>query len=449
MTHIVVIGGGIAGLSAAWEIQKRGQATFSLLEASERWGGKVHSRTLVASNGDKFLVDGGPESFVTRKPEVWELAHELGLADELVNPGSETRNIYVLDGGRPYPIPLSPALFFSSPLMTWRGKLRLLAEPFQPARRDTEDESLAAFGTRRLGREALEKFIGPVLGGIYNTDPAHQSILVSSPVMREMEAESGSLVLAALKRAFRPRPKDGRPSFVTFKHGAQVLTDAMAAQLKGDLRLNAEVTRIQRDGAGYCVMLSNGDTIQADKIILAILASQAAGLLRETAPQAASQLDLIQHNHIGTVSLVFRESDLPQKPVVNGLMIPRREKRAIDAVTFTSRKTPQRAAPGFVLLRVYLGGARPDVVEMDDAGLVAAVCAELGALLGIHAKPLDYTIFRWLKGFPQANVGHLGRVAQVEALLPAGIGLAGSSYRGIAVPDCIKQGREIVQKLLQ
>ncbi len=162
---IAIIGGGITGLSAAWELQQRG-IEFTLLEASDRWGGKVISSNLELNSGAYFLVEGGPDTLITRKPEAWDLANELGLLDQITNPGSETSGTYVLDHASLYPIPVSPTLFFSTPLLTLRGKLRMLAEPFQPARRDDEDESLANFVRRRLGQEALDKFIGPVLGGI-------------------------------------------------------------------------------------------------------------------------------------------------------------------------------------------------------------------------------------------------------------------------------------------
>lgn len=448
--HLVIIGGGIAGLSAAWEAQQRG-ISYTLLEASERWGGKIIS-TEFHSNGARFLVDGGPDTIVTRKTEAWELTRELGLLDEVDNPGSETRGIYVLDNGSPQPIPLSPLKFFSSTLISTRGKLRMLAEPFQPARRDEGDESLGDFVRRRLGAEALDKFIGPVLGGIYNTDPAVQSILVSSPVMRDMEKESGSLFLAALQRGVRAKksspngPK--KPRFITYKSGIQGMVDQLVKNLKGDLRLCSRVRFIDRHGDGYRIWLSNGDVLHGDAIVLATLANVAAGLLRDVSAEASRRLGRIRHNHIGTVSLVYRESDLPGLGI-NGLMIPRREKRAIDAVTFTSKKMPQRSSPGYALLRVFIGGGKPEIVEYDDESLMTLVRGELSSILGIRAQPQTYKIFRWPNGFPQAEVGHLDRIDEIETVLPEGIVLAGSSYRGIAIPDCIRQGRTAVQKLTE
>jgi len=444
--HIVVIGGGITGLSAAWELQQRG-ISYTLLEASERWGGKIISSTLEKDNSN-FLVEGGPDTLVTRKPEAWDLANELGMLNQIADPGSETSGIYVLDNGSLYPIPVSPTRFFSTPLLTLRGKLRMLAEPFQPARRDDDDESLADFVRRRLGQEALDKFIGPVLGGIYNTDPEKQSIMVSSPVMREMEKDGGGLFLGALKRMFggKKTKTAKKPRFITFKNGLQELPLEMARQLKGDLRLNARVESITRSGIGYQVHVAGGANVYADGIIFATLAKQTSGLIKDVAPEASQKLGEMRQQNIGTVSLVYRESDIPAKPVVNGLMIPRREKRLIDAITFTSRKMPERSAAGYAVLRIFIGGGAPEMVKRSDEDLLGAIKKELADLLGITAEPQTWTAFRWEDGFPQANVGHLKRVDEIETLLPPRIAVAGSSYRGIAVPDCIRQGREAALK---
>lgn len=447
--HLVIIGGGITGLSAAWEAQQRG-ISYTLLEASDRWGGKVISSEL-RMNGARFLVDGGPDTIVTRKPEAWDLTNELGILDQVEDPGSEMRGIYVLDSGSPQPVPLSPFRFISSTLMTARGKLRMLMEPFQPARKDDGDESLGDFVRRRLGEEALEKFIGPVLGGIYNTDPNIQSILVSSPVMREMEKESGGLVLAAIQRGLRARRvgRNGakRPRFITYKNGVQGLVDNLVAQLTGDLRLKTHAQFIKQDALGYQVWTSTGEMIHADAIVIATLANVASGLIKDVSEETSRRLGKIRHNHIGTVSLVYKESDLP-KLDINGLMIPRREKRSIDAVTFTSRKMPGRFSLGYAVLRVFIGGGKPEVVEYEEGKLIEIVQRELLELLGISAQPQTYKVFRWQNGFPQAEVGHLELVDEIEELLPANIALAGSSYRGIAVPDCIRQGRDAVTRLI-
>ena len=180
--------------------------------------------------------------------------------------------------------------------------------------------------------------------------------------------------------------------------------------------------------------------------MIATLANVASELLKVISTEASQRLEKIRHNHIGTVSLVYKESDLPRLDI-NGLMIPRREKRAIDAVTFTSKKMPHRFSSGYAALRVFIGGGCPEIVECDEEKLLSIVQRELSELLGISAKPVAHKVFRWQNGFPQAEVGHLQLIDEIEKLLPADIALAGSSYRGIAIPDCIRQGRTAVQRL--
>jgi oxygen-dependent protoporphyrinogen oxidase len=296
-----------------------------------------------------------------------------------------------------------------------------------------------------LGQEALEKFIGPVLGGIYNTDPETQSIMVSSPIMREMEKDGGGLFAGALLRMLRnsgKKKKTKTPRFVSFKNGLQALTDELARQLTGDLRLNTRVEKITRDGNGFQIFIADGITVRADGVILTTLANQTSAMIKDISAEASHRLGAIRHQNIGTLSLVYRESDIPKEPVISGLMIPRREKRMIDAVTFTSHKMPERSTTGFAVVRVFIGGGAPEMVEYDDDKLIDAVQKELAELLGITAAPQIWTAFRWQSGFPQAEVGHLKLVDEIEKLLPPNLALAGSSYRGIAVPDCIRQGRE-------
>ena len=170
-------------------------------------------------------------------------------------------------------------------------------------------------------------------------------------------------------------------------------------------------------------------------------------MIKDISAEASQQLSAIRHQNIGTLSLVYRESDIPKQPVISGLMIPRREKRMIDAVTFTSRKMPERSTEGYSVLRIFIGGGAPEMVKYDDEKLIEEVKRELAELLGINAVPQTWTAFCWQNGFPQADVGHLKRVDEIEKKLPPNLALAGSSYRGIAVPDCIRQGREAAGKL--
>lgn len=453
--HIIIIGGGITGLSAAWELQQRGHTNYTILEQEARWGGKViTTRIPTSQDGGSFVIDGGPESFITRKPEVWELAHELGIQDQIADPGSETSHMFVLTQGKPLPVPLNPLLFITSPIMSTRGKLRMMAEPFIPARQDGQDESLASYVTRRLGREALDQFIGPVLAGIYNTDPERQSILTTSPIMREMEAEYGSLVKAVIGRARKARKNSKsstKPRFITFQNGAEGLISALTNQLAGELRLNAAVQRLGKNDheSRYQVELANGEILNADALILATPANITAQFMQELNAEFAQGLAAIRHENIGTATLIFRSDDVKTKVRIHGLMTPRRERRSIDAITFTSLKMPARAPAGYTMIRVFFGGSYPPMVLQNDDQLQQIILEELKQLLDIQAQPIQMVAYRWPNSFPQADVGHLDRLDALLSRLPAGIFLAGSSYRGIGVPDCIRQGRDAAALALQ
>lgn len=456
--NVIVIGGGITGLTAAWRLKQLDpRLNVTVLEKEDCWGGKVHTVVLPGPEGGEFLIDAGAESFVTRKVEIWALALELGLADKVKDPGSETRNIYVLDNGKPVKVPLDPISFFTTRLMSARGKLRMLLEPFQPARRDGQDESLASFADRRLGREAREKFIGPILGGIYNANPETQSIMTTSPIMREMEADGGSLVGAMLKRMVsarktKPEADDGqpkRPRFLTFDVGAQRIIDALVEKTEAEFISEADVQAIAARGEEYSVRLADGREFEADAVILAVPANAASGMLMLVAPDMIDKLAVIRHEHIGTLTLGYKEAELPAGMDMNGLMIPRREQRTIDAVTLTTAKMPERAPEGYAMLRVFFGGGCPEVADLPEDELIKVVCAELKALLGIEAMPAVTYVKRWLKSYPQADVGHLGLVDEIDSLAPPGILVTGSSYRGIGVPDCVRQGNEAARAVVE
>lgn len=451
----LIVGAGIAGLSAAWDLaQIQGETNILVLEQNSHVGGKIITR-ISETAGGRVIVDGGPESFVTRKPEVWDLAHALGLGDRLVQPFSETSKMYVLHDGRPIRVPLDPIRFFTSDIMTLRGKLRMLAEPLVKARRDDGDESLADFVSRRLGHEALERFIGPVLGGIYNANPERQSILYTAPVMREIEQEHGGLFVGSLARMRRRKAENAAngakpvPRFVAFQNGSQELVEALQGALAGKIRVNSQIVRITQRDEAYEISLQDGATIVTRSLIMATPANAAADLLQEVAPEAARKLQTIQHSSIGTITLVFRSEDLPATLDMRGLMIPRKEHRAIDALTWTSERLPGRAPQGITTLRAFFGGSQPETIALSDAALLEAVLGELRALLGIHATPSEAIAFRWPSSYPSAQVGHLDLVAQIEAELPQSIQVAGSSYRGLGVPDCIRQGRDAAQAVAQ
>lgn len=450
MKRVVIIGGGIAGLSAAWALQKQANIAITVLERADRWGGKAYTERV-----DDFLIEAGPDSFLTQKPWALELAQELGLADHLININTTQRALYVLQRGRPLRMPdgvmlIAPTQlgpFLRSPLISPLGKLRMALDLVLPARSDPADETLAQFVRRRLGREAFDKIAEPLMSGIYNAEADRQSLLATFPRFRQIEQEHGSLIrgLIASRRATASRTATQGP-FVSLRGGIGQLIEALTAQLRADLRLNVGVTAIH---PGYQLTLSDQTTIAADAVILATSAAVSADLVRPHAPIAAAELDRIRYLSTGTISLAFREADLPRQLDGFGLVVPISEQRPINAITIASLKFEGRAPKGYGLIRVFFGGARsPHTMDLADDALVQTIRAELAAILGITAPPLFHRIYRWIKANPQYDLGHLERVSAIERQLPPGIKVTGSAYRGVGLPDCVYQATLIAGQVI-
>jgi oxygen-dependent protoporphyrinogen oxidase len=465
---VAIVGGGIAGLSTAWYLQKA-NVPYVLLERGERWGGKLRSEQVTLPGGERFVVEGGPDSFITQKPSGAALARELGLGERLLGTNTRLRQTYVLHKGRPQPLPdgvlmIVPTKFkpfvFSSLISPW-GKLRMGMDLFIPPRRDDSDETLAEFVRRRLGSECLDKIAEPLMSGIYNAEADKQSLLATFPRFRELESQYGSVTKGMLAsqrarkqaapgaQASAPAPTRPLSAFVSLPEGIEELAAVLVQQLTGDLRLHTAVNAIEpsRDG-GYTLHLGSGAPLAARAVVLAIPSFIAADLLRPLAPSAADLLAGIRYVSTGTISLAYRSAEAPNPLNGYGLVVPASAKRPINAVTLSSVKFEQRAPEGFILLRAFFGGSRsPQSMELDDATLLATVRSELAQLLGIRAEPLFHRIYRWRRSNPQYDVGHLARVAAIEADLPAGLYVTGSPYRGVGIPDCVKQAQETAQKI--
>lgn len=465
--RVAIVGGGIAGLSTAWYLERQAAAqgvdlAYTLLESGMRWGGKILTEQVDSDGDSPFIIEAGPDSFLTQKPWALQLAHELGLGGQLLGTNDGQRSTYVLKHGRPVVLPDGLMLivptrllpFVRSPLLSPWGKLRMGLDWLMPARRDDADETLAQFVRRRLGREALDKIAEPLLSGIYNADAERQSILATFPRFRHIEREHGSLIrgmLAARRgRENTPAPGEKLSAFMSFAAGTQTLVDALAAQLGGDLRLETGVNRIEQlPGGGYTLHLDDGRTSQADAVVLATPAPSSAELVRDLAPAAAALLEAIRYVSTGTISLAYRKADLPHLLKGFGLVIPGSEQRPINAITIASTKFDQRAPADSVLLRVFFGGARSaESMQLDDAALLRMVRAELCGILGIEAEPRFHRIYRWWNANPQYDVGHLERVARIEATLPPGLYVTGSAYRGVGMPDCVHQAQQTAEKLI-
>jgi oxygen-dependent protoporphyrinogen oxidase len=464
--HVVIIGGGISGLSAAWYLQENARSrgvrvTYTLLESAPRWGGKLLTEQVASDGNDPFVVEAGPDAFITQKPWALELARELGLSEQLIPINPSVSSIYVLDRGRPVAMPegvllMVPTRFWPfaiSPLFSPLAKLRMGLDLFLPPRRDDADETLAQFVRRRLGNEALDKIAEPLMSGIYNADAEAMSIMATFPRFRELEKKHGSLIRGMLKsRAPKPAAGSGppTPAFMSFRGGVQALSDAIVPRLTGRLRNGVRVVDIRPlpDG-GYRVATDSAEVWHADAVIITTPAYTAADLVQPIAPDVASLLRTIRYLGTGTVSLAYRTSDIT-KPIKGlGLVVPKRENRPINAITISSTKFSHRAPDGTVLLRAFYGGTRsPASMAYDDNMLLTMVRAELRDILGIDAAPMFHRIYRWPNANPQYDVGHLERVAQIEAGLPDGVYVTGGAYRGVGMPDCVYQSRTTVDRIL-
>lgn len=461
--HVAILGGGITGLSVAWYLQQAAARdglplTYTLIEKSGRWGGKIRSEQVQRDGEPAWVLEAGPDGLLTRKPWALALARELKLNERFLAVNRENSRTFVLHQGRPEPLPdglqlLAPTQwlpFLRSPLFSPWGKLRIALDVVLPPRQSSADESLASFVRRRFGEEALRRVAEPLMAGVFNAQPERQSILATFPQFAALERARGS-VIRGLRAASRDQSPANTPAFFSFDTGNQTLVDALVAQLSGTLRLSTSARHITTTpNDSYTIDLDNGTSLAADAVILATPASVSAPLLRETAPEAAMLLAGIRYAGIGAIYLAYRRGQIPHPLRGTGVVIPPREGRRIDGITWVSSKWSHRAPSGYALVRVFFGGPHTrEMLHLGDVQLTAIVRNELAAILGIQAAPLFTRIVRWPDGYPQYDVGHLERMAAIEAALPAGLSVAGSSYRGVGVPDCIHSGELAAENIIE
>jgi protoporphyrinogen/coproporphyrinogen III oxidase len=480
--RVAIVGGGVSGLAAAHRFQELSRERerpleVHLLEAGERLGGVIATEPR-----DGFLLEAGPDSFITDKPWALDLCRRLGLTEQLIGTNPSYRRSYVARAGRLYPVPegfqlLAPSRlgpFLASGLFSWPGKLRMALEPLIPPRRGGEDESLAAFVERRLGREALARIAQPMVAGIYGADPRRLSLQATLPRFLKMEQEHGSLLRAmwTQRKASRgktenakTRRSEGREEgqsastgvsgaryglFVSFDGGMQALVDALVARLPvGAVSFGARVTRLHCTGGGWRLAVE-GDTGKAeeasyDAVCLALPAHRTAGLLSEVDAGLAEQLRAIPYGSAATVNLAYRRADVPHPLDGFGFVVPSSERRSLLGCTFSSVKFAGRAPEGHALLRAFLGGSPAP----EDDAVTAAVREDLRALLGITAAPLFVTVHRSPASMAQYTVGHLERVAAIEEATRRwpGLALAGNGFRGIGIPDCVHSGERAAEQI--
>jgi oxygen-dependent protoporphyrinogen oxidase len=448
-TGTLIVGGGITGLAAAHRLAAAG-TPFLLVESERRLGGKISTERV-----DGFVIEGGPDCFLAAKPGGMALARSLGLEARLRGTDPTRRRTFVKRGGRLHELPegitglvpsrLGPLL--TTGILSWPGRLRAGLELLVPRRIGTTEETIAGFVTRRFGREAYDWLVEPLLSGIYAGDGSRLSLSATFPQLIELERTRRSVLGAMLRPTRLPdRPGTGTAptGFVTPAGGLVELVAQLGKRLPAaTVRCGHGVTSVTRQRARYHVELADGSVVRAEHLILATPAYVSARIVAGLDAELARELAGIPFVSTATVSLAYRQADVPEPLDGYGYVSPRAEGGPIVACTWTSNKFPDRVPPGHVLVRFFLGRAgAEEIVDGPEQTLQDLARSELARLFGVTALPLLTRVFRWRRSMPQYVVGHGARLERIAARLErnAGLTLAGASYHGVGIPDCIVSG---------
>ena len=452
MRRIAILGGGIAGLSAAFELERArrhgAEISYQLFEAGEQLGG-----VLCTERHDDFVIELGAEAWLSEKPAARQLCSDLGIEDQLIGSNDAQRKTYIVASERLVALP--EGIVFVVPASKAAAEWELFSpatrkkiaeeRDFNPLPHHDKDESVAGFVDRHSGAEAVEWLADPMLAGIYGGAAERLSARAVLPRMIEIERTHGSLIRALGESNSR----SSQPLFTTLRDGMQLLVEKLAASLDhGSVLTNQRVKEISLS-EGIWKMKTPVGASDFDSIICALPAHAAADVLRNAAPELARELGGIEYSSSAAVALAY--SDEQPIPSGFGFLVPRNQKRRLMACTFVHQKFAGRAPKNAMLLRAFFGGVRdPEVLKLTDDELSVLAQQELQSILGLNAKPAFTRVQRWPRSMPQYNVGHLERVARIEKLAVAlpGLKLVGSAYHGIGIPDCIRGGREAARSLL-
>ncbi len=471
--RVVVIGGGISGLAAAHRLVERSAQSENnkpeilLLEASSRLGGVIRTE-----RRDGFLLEAGPDSFISEKPEAVELAKRIGLASRLIETNEAHRRSFIARKGRLHAVPegfqlLAPSRFWpfaTTSIFSLTGKARMALDLVLPRRltvNGSDEESLAQFVRRRLGREALERMAQPMVGGIYTADPENLSLRATMPRFLEMEREHRSLIRAMWKQRRKVLASESKGTsgaryslFLSFDEGMQTLVDGILARLNDvSIRLNTRVEALGFDDATkqWKIVTNTGETILADAVCLALPAYASAQLLREADAQLSDELEAIPYASTATINLAYKRADIPHALDGFGFVVPFIEHRSILACTFSSVKFAGRAPVGHVLLRAFVGGAlQPEMFALEEEAMIEAARRDLRQLLGIRQEPIFAHVLKWPRSMAQYQLGHIERVCRIRQRLSAHptLKLAGNAFDGAGIPDCIRSGETAADEIL-
>jgi protoporphyrinogen/coproporphyrinogen III oxidase len=454
--HIAIVGGGITGLAAALRVlQRASSAEVTLFEKAERLGGEIQTERV-----DGYVIETGSDSFLTRKARGVGLCNELGLAGRLVARQAQHAGTFVRHGGALHPLPegftgMIPTHIDSltdSELLSASGRGALADERSMPVPSDPGEESIAAFVTRRFGREVYERIVEPLMAGIYGGNGERLSLDATFPQLRDLERRYGS-VIRGLVASREQGVVAAAPPFVSFAGGMGELIEHLEARLReASIQTSVEVVALEpRTGGGFVLVLSDGAIAEADAVILATPAPSTARITRAFDRELSDLHAAIAYGSSVTVNLAFRERDLPQPVAGYGFVVPRVEGSDVVAVTVASNKWPGRATEGHALFRVFLrahdGG---DITGRTDDALVDAARRELNGSFGVFVAPVLVRVGRWPVAVPHYTLGHTGRVALIRKRLTShrGLFVAGAAYTGVGIPDCIASGEAAADEAL-
>jgi oxygen-dependent protoporphyrinogen oxidase len=463
MTRIAIIGAGISGLATAHAIERlaaeRGlEVAVTVLEREARTGGKIWS---IKEEG--YLCEWGPNGFLDSKPMTLELCGRLGISDQLARSDDNARKRFIYSQGELHRLPENGPMFLRSNLISWRGKLRLAGELFVTPRRDSVDETLAEFARRRLGPEALDKLIGPMVSGIFAGDPETMSLQSCFPRIRELEQEYGGLLRAMLKlakqkkaerRAGKEVASAAGPGGVltSFIDGIQALTDATSMGLTGTVRTAAAVAALHPLSDGWELELVSGEKLSVELVVSAAPAYVLGELLKPLDRELADLVGGITYASMNVICCGFAREQIARDLDGFGYLIPRKEGCSILGTLWDSSIFPQRAPEGSVLLRSMMGGAtNPAAIELGDDEVLSRTLADLREIMGIKAPPSFVRIFRHPRAIPQYLPGHARRLAAVTEGLQAHSGLfvTGNAFYGVGLNDCVHAANRAAEQVIK
>ncbi|TWT71691.1 protoporphyrinogen oxidase [Crateriforma conspicua] len=468
-TRIAVIGGGLAGLAtSAWLRLDAPEIEVCLFESSDCLGGVIGTSTLEHPDLGTIHLDRGADMLATEPSSALDLIDRLDASDRLIHPKSAGRGAMIVHQGRLRSIPEGFVLMrptrlrsmVTTPLLSPQGKLRLLAEPCIGEPDSEDDESVASFVRRRFGDELLQRIVQPLVAGIYTADVERLSMRATMAPIHAMVRRHGSLTAATLRRRFGGRDGVEATSsgaryekFRAFRFGMQGLIDLLAESLPPtSVRTNAAVNRIGRnERGGFDLALADASVQSFDQVVVATPASRTANLIADLAPAASDQLASIISASAGIVVMVVRREDMPGLPPTFGLVVPAIENRRILAVSFASEKFAGRCPPDHVIVRVFVGGMlQSDLLQRDDADLVQLATDELRDLVGLSGAPVHQTVVRWNKAMPQYEIGHLDRVATIDADIARipGLHLCSNALRGVGIAPLIGQAGQVAKAVI-